>query len=369
MEGRGQVFFDQNGKPARIIAINMDITELKLAEAALRLSHQRLDLLAASAGRLLASADPQEVVDDICLKVMQFLNCDVFFNFVRDEAGGRLHLNAWAGIPAEEAARIEWLDYGVAVCGCAALEGCRIVAEDILHTPDPRTQLVKSYGIQAYACQPLLVGGKPFGTLSFGTRKKPHFNAEELALMQAVADQVAVAMERRQFEQDLLGLQEQERAKAEELQAILDAVPIPIFMSRDPSGRTITGNPAAYKVMQLPRGANLSKAGPPDEVPPYKPVQEGRELRLEELPMQRALKGQWVRSLEYDLILPDGSRRHFLANAVPLLDDAGQPRGAVGAMVDLTELKQTQDRLRQAHDELEERVQERTEILRFTVAQ
>ena len=38
-----------------------------------------------------------------------------------------------AGIPEEEARRIEWLDYGVAVCGCVARDGVRIVAEDISH--------------------------------------------------------------------------------------------------------------------------------------------------------------------------------------------------------------------------------------------
>ena len=81
------------------------------------------------------------------------------------------------------------------------------------------------------------------GTLSFGTRKKRHFNDEELALMQAVADQVAVAMERRQFEKDLLDLQEKARAKAEELQAVLDAVPIPIFMSRAPQRPHRSGKP------------------------------------------------------------------------------------------------------------------------------
>ncbi len=73
--------------------------------------------------------------------------------------------------------------------------------------------------------------------------------------------------------------------------------------------------------------------------------------------------------MEYDLVLPDGSRRQVIANAVPLLDDQGQPRGAVGAMMDLTELKQAQEALRRAHDELEERVRERTEILRITVGQ
>ena len=85
--------------------------------------------------------------------------------------------------------------------------------------------------------------------------------------------------------------------------------------------------------------------------------------------MQRALTGQWVRAMEYDLVLPDGSRRQVIANAVPLLDDLGQPRGAVGSLMDLTELKQAQEALRRAHDELEERVRERTEILRITVGQ
>ena len=100
-----------------------------------------------------------------------------------------------------------------------------------------------------------------------------------------------------------------------------------------------------------------------------KALQEGRELGLEELPMQRALAGQWVRNLEYDLVLADGSSRHIIANAVPLLDDAGQPRGAVGAFLDITEQKKAREALSRAHDELEERVRERTEILRFTVAQ
>ena len=92
-------------------------------------------------------------------------DCDVFFNFLRDEQEWRLHLNAWAGIPAEAAHRIEWLDYGVAVCGCAAQDGCRIVAEDIQTTADVRTELVKSYGVQAYACQPLVAQGRVLGTL------------------------------------------------------------------------------------------------------------------------------------------------------------------------------------------------------------
>ncbi len=195
--------FDRNGAVVRWFGTNTDITERKQAEESLRKSYQRLDILHETAGRLLASDSPQLVVNELCTKVMEFLDCHAFFNFLVDDDAGRLRLNACAGIPEDEMRRIEFLDYGTAVCGCAARDACRIVAEDIPGTSDPRTDLVKSYGIQAYACHPLMARGRVLGTLSFGTRSRPRFTNDELSLMKAVADQVAIAMERKRAEEEL----------------------------------------------------------------------------------------------------------------------------------------------------------------------
>jgi PAS domain S-box-containing protein len=177
--------------PAVVVALMR-----KRAEAALNRSQSRFKLLSDTASQLLASENPQAIVEKLCRQVMQHLGCHVFFNFLVDETMGKLHLNACAGIPEEEARKIEWLDFGVAVCGCAARDGRRIVAEDIFNTPDIRTELVKSYGIQAYACHPLEVQGKIIGTLSFGAKTRTRFPDEALALMKTVADQVAISMEK-----------------------------------------------------------------------------------------------------------------------------------------------------------------------------
>ena len=198
-------WFNAAGAVGGIVIFTEDITERTKGE-------QRLQMLAETAGELLKTDSPQELVDHLCHNVMAALDCQVFFNFLVDEPSRRLHLNACAGIPDEEKRRIEWLDYGVAVCGCAARDACRIVAEDIANTHDPRTDLVKSYGVLGYACHPLMVQGRVLGTLSFGTRTRPRFTADELSLMKVVADHVAIAMERKLAEQTLQEREEIYRA-------------------------------------------------------------------------------------------------------------------------------------------------------------
>jgi PAS domain S-box-containing protein len=196
----------------------LDITEQIEAEEALRQNEARSRLLSETAGRLLATDDPQGLVNELCRDVMEHLDCQAFFNFMVDEGAGRLRLNACAGIPEEEVRKLEWLDYGVAVCGCVARDNVRIVAEDIFHTPDARTDLVRSYGIQAYCCHPLKAQDRLIGTLSFGTKTRARFTPDEVDLMRNVADQVAIAMQRIQAQQKLRQSQEALRLANEELE-------------------------------------------------------------------------------------------------------------------------------------------------------
>lgn len=180
---------DAQGRQVGSVHVARDITERKLAE-------DRGRLLSEVTAQLLASDQPQRVVESLCRKVTEHLGCHVFFNYLLDEASGRLHLNACAGIPDDTARQIEWLDCGAAVCGCVARDGHPIVVEQIQTSLDSRTGLVRSFGIQAYACHPLLNQGRVIGTLSFGSRTKPAFGLDELGVMRTVTDQVAIAMQR-----------------------------------------------------------------------------------------------------------------------------------------------------------------------------
>jgi signal transduction histidine kinase/CheY-like chemotaxis protein len=194
---------DSAGEVSGMVLVFHDVTGKRRAREALRESEERYRLLSGTASRLLAAENPQTVVNELCQRVMDHLGCEAFFNFLVDEPSGRLALNACAGIPDEEVLKLKWLDYGVAVCGCVARDKERIIAEDILNTSDTRTELVKSYGIQAYCCHPLMAQGRLIGTLSFGTRTRARFTSEEVEVMRTVADQVATAMERMQGQREL----------------------------------------------------------------------------------------------------------------------------------------------------------------------
>lgn len=196
LHGSASPLFDDAGQVNGAVGAFLDITALRRAE-------QRTRILSEVAAELLATNRPQDAVEAICRRVMDYLECDVFFNYLVEEHPGRLHLNACAGVSDDVARQIEWLDYGIAVCGCAARDGCRIVVEHVQTTRDPRADLVRSYGVRAYACHPLMNEGAVMGTLSFGSREKETFTDEELALMKAVTDHVALAMQRLRLMQSL----------------------------------------------------------------------------------------------------------------------------------------------------------------------
>ncbi|MBI5507883.1 MAG: response regulator [Deltaproteobacteria bacterium] len=170
----------------------------------LRASAARFQLLTETAGELLRSAEPERAVRSLCHRVMTHLDCHVFMSFLVDEARGLFHLNEYAGISAEQARQVEWVDDRAAMCGVVARRGHGPVAQQLRVHPAARAEVATACGMRAHACHPLLgVGGKMLGTLSFGTRSRDTFSADDLSLMKAATDQVAAAVTRGATEQAL----------------------------------------------------------------------------------------------------------------------------------------------------------------------
>jgi signal transduction histidine kinase/CheY-like chemotaxis protein len=112
----------------------------------------------------------------------------------------------------------------------------------------------------------------------------------------------------------------------------------------------MTGNRAAYDLLRMPPGCNLSKSPPDGEQPAkFRLMKDGIEIPPSELPVRMAAStGQPLRDSEVELVFEDGATVNMLGDAVPMLDDQGHSRGAVGVFVDITGRKRAEARLREA---------------------
>ncbi len=152
--------------------------------------------------------------------------------------------------------------------------------------------------------------------------------------------------ERKLAEAALRESEHRARARAAELQAVLDIVPAAVWIARDAQGSRIEANRFGADLLRRPPGTNVSVTAPPGERPPnFRPMKDGVEIPGDELPIQAAARfGREFRDFEFDLVFADGTVRHLLGNSSPIRGEDGQPQGSVGAFVDITARKEAEAR-------------------------
>ncbi len=167
--------------------------------------------------------------------------------------------------------------------------------------------------------------------------------------------------DQKELEKKLRESEERERARSSELATVLDAVPVAVYIAHDPQVLQITGNRLSYEWLRVPVGTNFSKSAPEGKRPEtFKLFKNGLEIPPEKMPSQMAATGVEVNNCELDIVSADGRIRHVLGNARPLRDEKGNLRGSISAFIDITERQKAEETLKKAHENLEEKVKERT---------
>lgn len=157
-------------------------------------AEERLRLLSEAAAVILYAPAPDVLVRTLFAKIGPTIGADVYWNYIVNETGDGLRLASCVGL-AEEAVQPQ-LRVGEHLCGTAALHRHPVVVAHVQQCSDPKTQVVKSLGVRAYAGFPLMSGNLLLGTLSFASRSKDEFDPDELEFLETNCHYVAVAYER-----------------------------------------------------------------------------------------------------------------------------------------------------------------------------
>jgi PAS domain S-box-containing protein len=290
-----------------------DITDRKLAEEALRRKEEEYRSIFEQALEGIYRTTPEGrslAANPALAKLLGYESAEEFVECVRDTAS-----QFWA-FPAERQRFTQQLDEGKVVRGFE----CQLVRKD---------------------------GEKVWVSLNCRSVRDP--NGRALYYEGFIED----IHDRKQAEQKVRQSEAQERARAKELETILDTIPIPVLIARDPECQQITRNRAALEQLGIESAENGDGEAPAQADLRHYFLQDGNRLPKEDWPLEQAAAlGRPVHNVATTLVREDGTKRYEIGNAAPLRDEHGNVWGAVAAGIDITDRVRAEEALRGSEERL-----------------
>jgi signal transduction histidine kinase/DNA-binding response OmpR family regulator len=169
-----------------------------------------------------------------------------------------------------------------------------------------------------------------------------------LELAEANAALETENIERRRAEESGQSLNRSLMRRVEEVETLIDLVPVGIAIADDPRCDTIRVNSTLADLLQISPATNASMTASPGEQPGFRLRRGGADIPPDELPMHAcAARGVPVDGVEIEVHRPDGTTRVVMMHARPLFDESDRVRGCIGVCVDLTERIQIEESLRE----------------------
>ena len=156
---------------------------------------RRLETLARLARGLTATLSGDQVLERVVGAAIELLGGSTARLWLLDEDGERLTLGASAG-PLAAPEGLRSLVVGEGLVGLVVARGTPVTMSDILTDPRVRNAArLRAEGIVSAAGVPLVVGARVIGVLAVGTQERHEYSEEEVALLQSLGNQAAIAID------------------------------------------------------------------------------------------------------------------------------------------------------------------------------
>jgi signal transduction histidine kinase len=121
--------------------------------------------------------------------------------------GVTLELRADRGLSPQMREVNRGLTVGEGIIGRVAASGVTVVVRDVMGSPDllpSAHEAVRRDRIRGFVCVPIHARGRMLGTLSLGRQTEDPFNDGEVALLEATAQQIAIALDNARLSSELV---------------------------------------------------------------------------------------------------------------------------------------------------------------------
>lgn len=356
---------DLADRAALAIAASQAHAAERAAREAAERSAERSAALLAVAADLAESAEPAGVADAVLGHGASILGAQAGYLYRLDDSGSALEHVRTFGYPAETIAR--WrripLDANLPAATTARTgEPLWYDSPDQFLADFPHlagTSAARQ--ASAWVTLPLVTDRRSVGVLGFSFAEPRSFDAEDRAFLLTLAAVSAQALERARLFEAERAARARTEAEQARLQAILDAIPVGVFVA-DADGRLVQVNGEAERIW----GGSVPFVSDIVGYAAYRGrwAASGEALRSDEWAMARALRhGETVRSQLVDIERFDGGHGTVLNNGAPIRDSRGRIVGAVVASLDVTALRRAEAERARALEVAREAIRLRDEVL------
>jgi PAS domain S-box-containing protein len=327
---------DESGNIVKWFGINADITERKRAEDLLTGEKRILEMV--------AKGDPlPQILDGVCRFVEEQIRDSLASILLVD--GNRLRHGGAPSLPKAYTDAIDGIVIGPATgpCGTAAFRGEQVIVVDIANDPlwtDYR-EAALPHSLRACWSTPVVSSqGKVIATFAMYYREPRSPSPRDLETIEQITHLAGVAIERK-LTQEALQRSETYLAEAQRLAHIgswaWNLRTGSRFWSQE-TFRIFDYDPEKV----TPAWDSILERVHPEDLP-----------EIERRAKMAYAQNRWVNpELDFRIVLADGTIKHLHSIAHPAMDESGEIINVVGTIMDVTERKRAEEKVRRSEESL-----------------